>query len=385
MASKKKKKNPAVGIGEEVAENLASNAPAAEEFELIEEILPVSEKSSEIVEEVLEELSDETLADDFNGLSDEENPEEPAEEAADDVTEAEEPAERPKKERKPLDKSAPWYLVTVLTVICMSIALLLAVVNDMTKDVIAANAEKEKNEAVLAVFPEGTDVHPVKTDDGEEIYMILKDGEILGYCVNAVTAGYAGDVSMMIGVNSAHEICGIKIVSMGETPGVGTKIGGASFLERFFGRTEPVTIGENVDGITGATYSSKAVAAGVNHALDVEIDLEKVAADIGAAVVDPNEDPADNVNANEENGDEELNIGQAGEADAEDKPIEVIPAETEPEEPVVVEPTPEPEPEEPVEGIPEPDSVPEPEPEEETEKETEPPKKKPIGGGFIKP
>ncbi|MBE6711123.1 MAG: FMN-binding protein, partial [Ruminococcaceae bacterium] len=302
---------------------------------------------------------------------------EPEEVIAEEFEEVNETAEEPvsEKPKKPHDPSSPSYLakmVLVLTVISMAIALLLAVVNGMTADVIAANIEKQKNEAVLAVFPDGTDVRTFQNADGEEIYIILKDGEILGSCVNVAAAGYNGDVSMMIGMNTAHEICGIKIVSMSETPGVGTKVQGATFLERFFGMSEPVEIGVNVDGISGATYSSRAIADGVNLALAVQVDYEEAAASIGADLSADDMDPEDHVNANEENGDEQLDIGQAGESDTEEQPAaepEVAPV-TEPE-PVPEEPEPqpeatpepEPEPEIPAAAEPEPAPAPQPEPE----------------------
>ncbi len=350
MANKKKKKN--------------LNKEAVEEVK----IEPTVTEAAEASDDSLEKLSL-TLVEAMK------NAESTVPQNAEEIQPAE-PEPVPKKPHAPSSHAYLAKMVAVLTVISMSIALLLSVVNGMTKDVIAANVEKTKNEAVLAVFPEGTDVQSFLNAGGEEIYIILKDGEILGCCVNAVAAGYAGDVSMMIGINTAGEICGIKIVSMSETPGVGTKISGGSFLEQFFGMSEPAEIGGNVDGISGATYSSRAVADGVNAALAVMVNYEEVAASIGASVSDANEDPEDNVNANEANGDEELNVGQAGESGAEDKPLEEpAPEENEPETPEVTEPevTPEPEvptaaePEEPVVTEPEPVAEPEPQPEPEPE------------------
>ena len=49
-----------------------------------------------------------------------------------------------------------------------------------------------------------------------------------------------------------------------ETKGVGSKTGEKSFTDRFLGLTGNC---DAIDGITGATYSSKAVKAGVNAAL----------------------------------------------------------------------------------------------------------------------
>lgn len=74
---------------------------------------------------------------------------------------------REKREPKPPkpepEPGTPPYLckmVLTLTVICVAIAALLAVVNGMTKDVIAENAEKKRSAAILAIFPEGDTVLP---------------------------------------------------------------------------------------------------------------------------------------------------------------------------------------------------------------------------------
>ncbi len=168
-------------------------------------------------------------------------------------------------------------IVVVLTCICLGIALLLAVVNEVTKDKIAENEILEKQNAILAVFPEGDNVSEYTNEDGETVYRVSKDGEIIGYCVNAIGNGYNGDISMMVGFDTNHQVCGLKIVSMSETPGVGSKVAAPSFLERFFGLDHPVTIGEDVDGLSGATFSSKGVAEAVSKAAQVKVDLTALA------------------------------------------------------------------------------------------------------------
>ncbi len=255
------------------------------------------------------------------------------------------PEEKVQVERV-VDESSPAYLaklVIVLTAICMSIALLLAVVNNATKDIISANAEREKSEAVLAVFPEGTAVEAYETAAGDEVYIILKDNEIVGYCINAVETGYGGDVSMMIGVDTAKKIHGIKIVSMSETPGVGTKINADSFLNRFIGMDEPAEIDGNVDGISGATFSSRAVAAGVTTALSANVDFEDAALKFGVSIQINGETSEEYKNANAENGDDELDIKQAGESGVEDEPIAQPPVEPDEPETTATDPTEEPE------------------------------------------
>ena len=371
MANKKNKKNSVLTPPEEPVSGISAEETVqqAAETESIEKsienglrgVAPVESDTKDPAADLPE--GEELLIEEVE-LLEEETAEEPEE------SPAQEPEAEPAEKKKTSANVHLVKMVAVLTVISMSIALLLSVVNAMTKDVIAANVQNQKNQAVLAVFPEGTDVKPYTTAEGEEIYIVLKDGEILGCCVNAVESGYGGDVSMMIGLNTAHEICGIRIVSMSETPGVGTKISGASFLEQFFGMSEPVQFGVNADAISGATYSSRAVESGINTALGVLVDYDEAAASIGADVRAEDYDPEDHVNANESNGDEELNIGQAGESGAEDKPDPEPAPQPEPEPAADPEPAPQPEPE--PAADPEPAPQPEPEPASDPEPAPQP-------------
>lgn len=207
------------------------------------------------------------------------------EEKKEEPAKAEEPSEEPvpaesDDEKKKSKESSPLYffkIILVLTVICVGIALLLAVVNNMTKDIIAENAVREKQEAILAVFPSGDEVKPYEAD-GEEIFLVLKNGEIIGYCVNATGNGYGGEVDMMIGLDAGGAVSGLKVISMSETPGVGSKIQADSFLAHFIGFDHEIEIGTDVDGISGASFSSKAVAQAVNHAVSINVNLEEAAA-----------------------------------------------------------------------------------------------------------
>lgn len=341
MASKKNKKNKKL-INESVpAENntLHTDTELIAEEELSEDIIAESvEVEREVVEPETEEISAEAT-------------------------------EAPAEAEKAVDTlSAPYLvrLVVVLTCICTVIALLLAVVNSVTKDVILANQEKEKQEAILAVFPAGDTVKEYTTADGEVVYIVLKNNEIIGYTVSVSAGGYVGPVDLMIGMTPAGAVDGVKIVSMGETPGVGTKISAESFLSQFKGMDSEVIFGENADAVSGATFSSRAVEEGVNYALSLDVNLTEAAAQLNAVLNTSGGQIDDFRDANEDNGDGEISIGEAvveGEDKIETEPAETAPAETEPAEtepettetePVETEPEPtETEPEVPVAAEPE--------------------------------
>ena len=215
-------------------------------------------------EEVLEEIPETELFTD---------PEPVASDAS-----AAEPVPEKKKREKPIRESkpakpapepgTPAYLckmVLTLTVICVAIAALLAVVNAMTKDVIAENAEKKRSDAILTIFPEGDNVQTAP--DKEALYYVFAGENPIGFCANVAPNGYGGAIQMMVGVNTDGTVRGVQIVEMSETSGVGSKAGAADFLAQFHEKSGVFAVGENVDGIAGATISSKAVTEGVNMAL----------------------------------------------------------------------------------------------------------------------
>jgi len=198
----------------------------------------------------------------------------------------ESPLTQPEEEEKEQDSASLPHLIrmaAVLTCICAVIAGLLAAVNGLTKDVIAENRAREKQEAILAVFPQGDRFEDYTTASGETVNVVLENNEIIGYTVNVVASGYVGPVDMMVGIDRSGKVSGIRIVSMEETPGVGTKVRAASFLEQFIGLDRSVIYGENADVISGATFSSRAIAQGVNEALAIAVDLEQIEAELRPA------------------------------------------------------------------------------------------------------
>ncbi|MBQ7671366.1 MAG: FMN-binding protein [Clostridia bacterium] len=168
----------------------------------------------------------------------------------------------------------------VLTLICSVIALLLAVVNMLTKDTIAANTEKEKIEAISRIFGDVDDAEAFTVED-HEVYLVKYRDGVLGYTVTVKPQGYGGEIEMLVGIEPGGSVVGIEIISMSETPGVGSKVkSDPNFLPQFKGMTGTLTIGENVDAISGASISSKAVTSGVNEALSVKFNAAEYAKDV---------------------------------------------------------------------------------------------------------
>ena len=88
-----------------------------------------------------------------------------------------------------------------------------------------------------------------------------------GYVIQTTTAGYADDIVMMVGVDNAGKVTGLMVQEMSETYGLGEKaMTDYTFLMQYLGTAGEAAVGEDIDAITGATVTSKAVTKAVNSA-----------------------------------------------------------------------------------------------------------------------
>lgn len=182
------------------------------------------------------------------------------------------PAEKAKIEMDPRYIAK---LTFTLLGICVVVALLLGVVNDVTEPIIT-QMQAEKTAAAMAQVLPADDYQPVETDAANvtALYQALSGGEPAGYVAEVTTNGFGGAINMVVGVDLNGEVTGVSVTKQTETANVGSKVvGDQAVLDRFIGMSHAggeitVNAGANrFDGITGATVSSKAVTAGVNSAL----------------------------------------------------------------------------------------------------------------------
>lgn len=105
--------------------------------------------------------------------------------------------------------------------------------------------------------------------------LILKNDGTTAFEI--IANGYnKGGLDLLIAMNTDGSIKGIEVVSITETPGLGTNVNNADFLSLFSGFSENAVIVKKtpssqneVEAVTGATYSSKGVASAVNTAVRV--------------------------------------------------------------------------------------------------------------------
>ena len=107
--------------------------------------------------------------------------------------------------------------------------------------------------------------------------------------VKTVTVkGYGGDFDVTVGINPDGTIEGVLIGGDGfnETEGLGAQALEKSFRDQFKGKSAPVSYGDGIDAIAGATITSTAVLKGINEALGVEESAATVT-DQAAATAEP--------------------------------------------------------------------------------------------------
>ena len=103
-----------------------------------------------------------------------------------------------------------------------------------------------------------------------------EDGSVLGYLITASsTEGYNGLVQISVGITSEGNLTGLGFLSISETPGLGMKAKEPTFKDQFNGmkaqklevtKTD-ATADNQVQAISGATYTSKAVTGATNAAI----------------------------------------------------------------------------------------------------------------------
>ncbi len=173
-------------------------------------------------------------------------------------------------------------MVLTLSVVAVVAALALGSVYVVTKAPIARAQKKKQEAAIKAVLPPFDRVKALKVPDADGNDSLLfnvatKGGKLVGVAVNTFTdKGFGGRIDAMVGFLPDGTIYNTSILSLKETPGLGTKLqkSKSDFPDQFKGKN-PKTFklkvkkdGGDVDAITAATISSRAFCDAVQRAYD---------------------------------------------------------------------------------------------------------------------
>lgn len=181
------------------------------------------------------------------------------------------------------------FLITLIGGLC------LGYVYEITKEPIAEAARTAKQDSYKAVYVEATAFeeeeelkNAVKEAPGfleeegisgvviNEV-LLAKDAEknVIGYVLSVTsTEGYGGDIVLSLGISKDGTIMGIDTLSLSETAGLGAKASSDQFKSQFVGIQGEVvytklgkTADNEIDAISGATITTKAVTKAVNAGL----------------------------------------------------------------------------------------------------------------------
>lgn len=152
----------------------------------------------------------------------------------------------------------------VLMIICAFICALLVFAYNLTYVDTTGVLTEKLRAACVEVLGEG-EYKMLTTPMPEGVTSIVADKAKKTCAVEIVADGYAkGGLHVVVGLDENGAVSGISFLSIGETPGLGTKVQNESHLKKFIGLTSPEA---EVDNITGATYSSKGMKNAVALAI----------------------------------------------------------------------------------------------------------------------
>lgn len=164
----------------------------------------------------------------------------------------------------------------VLTIICIVVSGLLVFAHDKTYVDTTGVMTDELKAGCEEVFGEGeyemlldknAETKTPVTFDTEGVISVITDSTKEKCLVEIEEDGYSkGGLHLLIGINSDGAVEGIHFISIGETPGLGTKVQDKSFTDKLIGFNND-TNPDSIDNVTSATYSSKGMKSACQKAV----------------------------------------------------------------------------------------------------------------------
>lgn len=182
----------------------------------------------------------------------------------------------------------------ILTAFTLVLGLILGVVNEVTKGPIAKVNYEAEQESYRNVFKDADSFEAYEDFDAKEAADIIakseytsdeiikvnealdKSGEVIGYVISVTShEGSQADITMSVGIQMDGTLNGYSITSMDETPGLGMLVGEEDFYSQFENKAEESytvvksapSADNEIEAVTGATISSRAVTNAVNASL----------------------------------------------------------------------------------------------------------------------
>jgi Na+-translocating ferredoxin:NAD+ oxidoreductase subunit G len=177
----------------------------------------------------------------------------------------------------------PLFVICIVTGICLSY------VNSITKAPIAQRineASELKKAEVLKEAQSFTELKIPENISGKSkiitaAFKGVSSGKTVGFVFNVSPKGYGGPIDVTVGIGVDGSVTGVKLGENKETPGLGTKVAEAPFITQYDGKNIKTVFelvkkppaGNQIQAISGATISSRAVNSAVQAAADCAKEL----------------------------------------------------------------------------------------------------------------
>ena len=184
--------------------------------------------------------------------------------------------------------------VVIMVLFCVAAGLGLGAVYAITAPLIEKNNE-ERLKASLAEVIEAENFEEIEISE-DEIIAALEEAEISKEAAKINTVykatdasgntvgfyfdvsemeGYGGEINFIVGIDNEGAITGVSILKINETAGLGMKAKEADFKDQYVGKAVESfvvtktgkTADNEIDAISAATITSKAMTKGVNAAI----------------------------------------------------------------------------------------------------------------------
>ncbi len=179
----------------------------------------------------------------------------------------------------------------ILFAITLVAGVLLGIVYQVTKEPIAYQAKLAQDKANQSVFSTAATFNDVSVDETKAADILAAFGGVtiesvkeavdasgaaLGYVIQVKSKGYGDFITYTVGITNDGNVNGISIISIAETPGLGMnaeKVIVPQFVDKIAQQFAVVKNGQltdsatQIEAISGATITSRAVTNGVNAAV----------------------------------------------------------------------------------------------------------------------
>ncbi len=156
---------------------------------------------------------------------------------------------------------------------CVISGIIIGAVYFLTADIAIAKSEMLKNQAMQSLV---ADADAFTAISGKEGWFEAKSGsDVIAYVVPGESKGFGGEIKMLVAISKEGAVMDYVVLKHNETPGLGDLAGKEPFKGQFKGKTsEQLEVTkdpsktENIQALTGATITTRAVTKGVKEALE---------------------------------------------------------------------------------------------------------------------